>query len=184
MADMRQASNVGDLHDLNRFVQAQENDYERALSEVRQGRKRSHWMWYIFPQFDGLGFSQTSKRYAIKSVAEAKAYLSHPVLGPRLLECFEAALSVEGQSAYEIFGSPDDMKLKSCATLFASVSPVVIGLRSVARQVLSRRARQQDTPSAKCFRQRHVVLQMWLRVTFWDNQSQQLRLQMHPTDRS
>lgn len=123
MVDMRQASNVGDLHDLNRFVQAQENDYERALSEVRHGRKRSHWMWYIFPQFDGLGFSQTSKRYAIKSVAEAKVYLSHPVLGPRLIECIEATLSVEGRSAYEIFGTPDDMKLKSSATLFAYVSP-------------------------------------------------------------
>ena len=123
MVDMRQASNVGDLHDLNRFVQAQENDYERALSEVRQGRKRSHWMWYIFPQCDGLGCSQTSKRYAIKSVAEAKAYLSHPVLGPRLLECVEATLSVEGRSAYAIFGTPDDMKLQSCATLFAYVSP-------------------------------------------------------------
>ncbi len=123
MADMKQANNVGDLHDLNRFVQAQENDYERALSEVRQGWKRSHWMWYIFPQFDGLGFSQTSKRYAIKSVAEAKAYLSHPVLGPRLIECVEATLSVEGRSAYEIFGTPDDVKLKSCATLFAYISP-------------------------------------------------------------
>ncbi len=123
MADIKQASNVGDLHDLNRFVQAQENDYEQALSEVRQGRKRSHWMWYIFPQFDGLGFSQTSKRYAIKSVAEANAYLSHPVLGPRLIECVEATLSVEGRSAHEIFGIPDDVKLKSCATLFAYVSP-------------------------------------------------------------
>jgi uncharacterized protein (DUF1810 family) len=80
-------------------------------------------MWYIFPQYDGLGFSQTSKRYAIKSVAEAKAYLSHPVLGPRLLECVEATLSVEGRSAYAIFGTPDDMKLQSCATLFAYVSP-------------------------------------------------------------
>jgi len=123
MVDMRQASSVGDLHDLNRFVQAQENDYERALSEVRHGRKCSHWMWYIFPQFDGLGFSQTAKRYAIKSIAEAKAYLSHPVLGPRLIECVEATLSVQGRSAYEIFGTPDDMKLKSCATLFAYVSP-------------------------------------------------------------
>lgn len=123
MADMKQASNVGDLHDLNRFVQAQENDYERAISEVRQGRKRSHWMWYIFPQFNGLGFSQTSKRYAIKSVAEAKAYLGHSVLGPRLIECVEATLSVEGRSAYEIFGIPDHVKLKSCATLFAYVSP-------------------------------------------------------------
>ena len=123
MADMRPTSNTSDLYDLHRFVQAQANAYERALLEVRQGRKRSHWMWYIFPQYDGLGFSQTSKRYAIKSVAEAKAYLSHPVLGPRLLECVEATLSVEGRSAYAIFGTPDDMKLQSCATLFAYVSP-------------------------------------------------------------
>jgi uncharacterized protein (DUF1810 family) len=113
----------GGPHDLNRFVQAQEGDYERALSEVRAGRKRSHWMWYIFPQFDGLGLSVTSRRYSIKSVAEAEAYLSHPVLGPRLTECAEAAVRVEGRSAHEIFGSPDDMKLKSCATLFAHVSP-------------------------------------------------------------
>ncbi len=79
-------------------------------------------MWYIFPQFDGLGFSQISKQYSSKRIAEAKAYLNHPVLGSRLIECVEAALRVEGRSAYEIFGSPDDMKLKSCTTLFAYVS--------------------------------------------------------------
>jgi uncharacterized protein (DUF1810 family) len=122
MADGKQADSTGDLYNLNRFLQAQETDYKRALSEIRNGRKRSHWMWYIFPQLDGLGFSQTSKRYSIKSIAEAKAYLNHPVLGPRLIECIEATLSIEGRSAYEIFGSPDDMKLKSCATLFAYVS--------------------------------------------------------------
>jgi uncharacterized protein (DUF1810 family) len=116
-------SGVDDPHDLNRFVQAQEDDYDQALSEIRSGRKQSHWMWYVFPQFDGLGFSPTSRRYSIKSVAEAKAYLAHPVLGPRLLECAEAALRVEGRSAFEIFGSPDDVKLRSCATLFACVSP-------------------------------------------------------------
>jgi uncharacterized protein (DUF1810 family) len=81
-------------------------------------------MWYIFPQFDGLGFSSTSKRYSIKSIAEAKAYLCHPVLGPRLMECAEAVVRIEGRSAFEIFGSPDDVKLRSCATLFACVSPV------------------------------------------------------------
>jgi uncharacterized protein (DUF1810 family) len=80
-------------------------------------------MWYIFPQLDGLAFSSTSKHYAIKSLEEARAYLSHALLGPRLLECAEAVLSVEGQSVNEIFGSPDDLKLKSCATLFACVSP-------------------------------------------------------------
>lgn len=111
-----------DPHGLNRFVQAQAPDYARAVAEVRAGRKRSHWMWYVFPQFDGLGFSSTSKHYAIKSAAEAVAYLNHPVLGPRLRECCEAALGVPERSALEIFGSPDDMKLKSCATLFAAVS--------------------------------------------------------------
>jgi uncharacterized protein (DUF1810 family) len=113
----------GDPHDLDRFVQAQAGDYQRALAEVRAGRKRSHWMWYVFPQFDGLGFSETARRYAIKSVAEAQAYLAHPVLGPRLVEIAEAALGVEGRSALGVFGSPDDMKLRSCATLFAHVSP-------------------------------------------------------------
>src|SRR5271157_2440207 len=123
MADANEPGGAGDPHNLNRFVQAQEDDYEQALAEIRSGRKRSHWMWYIFPQFEGLGFSSTSRLYAIKSIAEAKAYLDHPVLGPRLIECTEAVLAVEGRSAFAIFGSPDEMKLRSCATLFASVSP-------------------------------------------------------------
>ena len=112
-----------DPHDLNRFVDAQAGDYDQALAEVRRGRKSSHWMWYVFPQIEGLGVSSTSRRYSIKSAAEARAYLDHPVLGPRLVEIAEAALSVEGKSARDIFGSPDDMKLKSCVTLFASVTP-------------------------------------------------------------
>jgi uncharacterized protein (DUF1810 family) len=112
-----------DPHDLDRFVEAQEDCYARALAEVRSGRKRSHWMWYVFPQLEGLGSSPTSRRYAIRSLAEAEAYLRHPILGPRLVECSEAALGVEGRSALEVFGSPDDMKLRSCATLFACVSP-------------------------------------------------------------
>ncbi len=114
---------AGDPHDLDRFVQAQQGDYDQALSEIKSGQKRSHWMWYIFPQVDGLGRSAIATRYAITSVAEATAYLRHPVLGPRLRGCAEAALGVEGRSAHEIFGSPDDMKLRSCATLFACVSP-------------------------------------------------------------
>lgn len=114
---------AGDPFDLNRFVEAQADDYERALDEIRGGRKRSHWMWYIFPQIAGLGFSPMSRRYAINSVAEARAFLEHPVLGPRLVECAEAAMAVEGRTASEIFGSPDDMKLKSSATLFAAVTP-------------------------------------------------------------
>jgi uncharacterized protein (DUF1810 family) len=121
MADANEPG--GDPHDLNRFVQAQEGDYERALAEITSGRKRSHWMWYIFPQLDGLGSSPTARKYAIKSLTEAGAYLSHPILGPRLVACAEAALGVEGRSASEIFGFPDDMKLRSCATLFAQVSP-------------------------------------------------------------
>jgi uncharacterized protein (DUF1810 family) len=119
----RESGGVDDPHDLDRFVQAQAGDHERALAEIRSGRKRSHWMWYVFPQLDGLGVSPTSRHYAIRSLAEARAYLSHPVLGPRLVECVEAALGVEGRSALEIFGSPDEMKLRSCATLFSCVSP-------------------------------------------------------------
>ena len=112
-----------DPYDLGRFVEAQAADFENSLNEIKGGRKRSHWMWYVFPQFDGLGLSPMSRRYSIKSVAEAEAYLRHPVLGPRLLESAEAALAVKGRSASEIFGSPDDMKLRSSATLFAHVSP-------------------------------------------------------------
>ena len=107
---------------MNRFVEAQASTYERALAELRSGRKRSHWMWYVFPQLAGLGRSATAERYAIASLAEAGAYLKHPVLGPRLIECATAVLDVEGRSAHEIFGSPDDLKLRSCATLFALVS--------------------------------------------------------------
>jgi uncharacterized protein (DUF1810 family) len=112
----------GDSFELDRFVRAQDADYERALVEISSGRKRSHWMWYIFPQFAGLGQSPTSQRYAIGSLAEARAYLAHSILGPRLIACTEAALNVNDRSAHEIFGSPDDMKLRSSATLFALVS--------------------------------------------------------------
>ncbi len=109
-------------YDLNRFVSAQEGVYDRALVEVRSGLKRSHWMWYIFPQIDGLGFSPTTKHYAIKSLEEARQYLGHPVLGARLKECAEAVMSVQGKSAADIFGYPDDRKLQSSMTLFALVS--------------------------------------------------------------
>ena len=108
-----------DPFDLQRFVDAQAPVYARVLAELRRGQKQSHWMWFIFPQCNGLGHSSTSKLYAIKSVAEAKAYLSHPVLGARLVECCEALMQVENRSAAEIFGSPDDLKLRSCVTLFA-----------------------------------------------------------------
>jgi uncharacterized protein (DUF1810 family) len=123
IVDVNENVGADDPHNLNRFVQAQANDYAKALSEIQSGRKRSHWIWYIFPQFDGLGFSSTSKRYAIKSLAEAREYLGHPILGPRLFECALALLGVEGRSALQILGSPADMKLRSCAILFACVSP-------------------------------------------------------------
>src|SRR3989442_11173428 len=112
--------NPNDPFDLNRFLVAQQDDYDSALAEIKNGQKESHWMWYIFPQLDGLAFSATSKFYAIKSIAEAQAYLNHPILGPRLLECAEAVVAVDGLSAVEIFGRPDDLKLRSCATLFAA----------------------------------------------------------------
>jgi uncharacterized protein (DUF1810 family) len=120
--------------DLDRFVEAQKTHYDRALEEIRSGRKRTHWMWFVFPQFAGLGRSGTAEFYAIRSRAEAEAYLQHPVLGPRLEECFQALLAVDGQSASRIFGYPDDVKLRSSATLFASVAPT----GSVFEQVIGR----------------------------------------------
>jgi uncharacterized protein (DUF1810 family) len=106
-------------HDLERFVRAQAGIYERALGELHAGAKRSHWMWFIFPQIKGLGMSEMSVRFAIYSLDEAKAYLAHPVLGPRLRECVDAVLAVKGRTADEIFGYPDDMKFRSSMTLFA-----------------------------------------------------------------
>lgn len=111
-----------DAFDLARFTEAQEDIYDRAVSELKDGRKRSHWMWFIFPQIDGLGHSATTKRYAIKGMEEAREYLEHPILGARLLECAETLLGIEGRSASEIFGSPDDVKLRSSMTLFAAIS--------------------------------------------------------------
>ncbi len=110
-------------HDLDRFITAQAPHYDRVLAELQSGRKRSHWMWFVFPQLVGLGHSAMSIHYAIRGLDEARAYLAHPVLGPRLIECCHAVLTVPDRSAHDIFGSPDDMKLRSCATLFAEVSP-------------------------------------------------------------
>ncbi len=123
MSTSSDSRSTDDPYHLSRFARAQEDDYEQALAQIASGRKRTHWMWYIFPQIDGLAHSSTSKFYSIKSVEEAKAYLDHPILGPRLLECAEAVVRIEGRSATEIFGSPDDLKLWSCATLFAFVLP-------------------------------------------------------------
>jgi len=110
------------IFDLDRFISAQENQYHQALSEIKNGQKESHWMWFVFPQIDGLGFSSMTVKYSIKNRDEAIAYLHHDVLGPRLREITEALLEVKGKSALEIMGSPDYLKLKSCMTLFALVS--------------------------------------------------------------
>lgn len=106
---------------LNRFLKAQERDYATALSEIKSGRKRSHWMWYIFPQLAGLGLSETSKFYAIRDKNEAIAFLNHPLLGARLIEITTALLSLHQTNPTSIFGQPDDMKLRSCMTLFAAI---------------------------------------------------------------
>ncbi|MBR0160472.1 MAG: DUF1810 domain-containing protein [Oscillospiraceae bacterium] len=109
--------------DLSRFLDAQRYDYDTALREIRSGRKRSHWMWYIFPQIQGLGFSSTAQYYAIRDLQEAKDYLAHPVLGARLKEISEALLALDGLSAHEVFGYPDDLKLRSSMTLFSLAAP-------------------------------------------------------------
>jgi uncharacterized protein (DUF1810 family) len=108
-------------NDLGRFLVAQEKDYTIALAEIKEGSKRSHWMWYIFPQIAGLGFSETSKFYALQNRAEADAYLRHPTLGSRLVEISTTLLNLEDKNATRIFGSPDDLKLKSSMTLFSEL---------------------------------------------------------------
>jgi len=104
---------------LQRFIHAQKSDYSIALSEIKTGKKRSHWIWYIFPQIAGLGYSETSKFYSLKSLHEAEEYLKHPVLGPRLIEISNTLLDLDSDDALSIFGSPDDQKLKSSMTLFS-----------------------------------------------------------------
>lgn len=123
-----------DPFQLQRFIEAQKSVYGRVLAELQSGRKQSHWMWFIFPQIDGLGFSMTAKKYAIKSADEAHAYLNHNLLGARLVECSQIVLSIEGRSAHDIFGSPDDLKLCSCMTLFE----FTIGPKSVFSKVLDK----------------------------------------------
>jgi uncharacterized protein (DUF1810 family) len=115
-------SGVADF-DLERFVTAQAEVYSRALAELRRGRKESHWMWFVFPQIAGLGTSPTARHYAIRSAAEARAYLAHPLLGPRLMECTDIVLEHRGPSAEAIFGTIDAMKLRSSMTLFEAVAP-------------------------------------------------------------
>lgn len=115
--------NNEDIFNLRRFLIAQDSIYNNVIKELQNGKKRSHWMWFIFPQIEGLGRSSTAKFYGIKSREEAQAYLNHPILGKRLLECTETILSIQGKSALQILGTPDDLKLKSSMTLFASISP-------------------------------------------------------------
>ena len=114
--------NQPDRFDLQRFVDAQKPVYDTVVGELRGGRKRSHWMWFVFPQLRGLGNSPTAVRFAISSIDEARAYLAHELLGPRLRECAGLVAQIEGRAAEEIFGWPDDMKLRSSMTLFAHAS--------------------------------------------------------------
>ena len=110
-----------DKFNLNRFIYAQENIYEIALNEIKRGNKSSHWMWYVFPQYKGLGYSSTSQKYAITCIEEAAMYFNHPILGRRLIEITNAFLNLENKSAFEILGNPDYLKMKSCMTLFNSI---------------------------------------------------------------
>ena len=111
------------MYQLERFVAAQQSIYQQVVDELSAGRKRSHWMWFIFPQLAGLGFSAMAQRYAVSGLAEARAYLAHPVLGPRLRECSALVLAVQGATVHGIFGSPDNMKFHSSMTLFAQAAP-------------------------------------------------------------
>ena len=138
-----------DSHDLERFVTAQDegDTYERALAELRAGHKTSHWMWFVFPQIAGLGQSTMSRRYAIASLEEARAYLAHPVLGPRLVECSRALLDHSGVSARGILGGIDAVKLRSSMTLFARAEPE----EPVFAQVLERHfGGAEDEATLRC----------------------------------
>lgn len=124
---------MSDLYDLKRFVDAQENVYTNVTFELQSGEKRSHWMWFIFPQIAGLGFSAMAQRFAIASREEAIAYLAHPVLGPRLQECTRLVLGVKGKSIHDILGSPDDLKFRSSMTLFGAVSQDALFSQAIAK---------------------------------------------------
>jgi uncharacterized protein (DUF1810 family) len=114
---------MNDPYNLQRFVDAQNPVYDRVCTELRNGRKKSHWMWFVFPQIEGLGSSQMARQFAISSLAEAAAYLAHPILGPRLAECTKLVNVIEGRPADQIFGYPDNLKFRSSMTLFARATP-------------------------------------------------------------
>jgi uncharacterized protein (DUF1810 family) len=153
MINKNDPTDSGDPFNLSRFIQAQAGLYPEVLAELRRGKKRTHWMWFIFPQIEGLGYSATSRRYAIKSLEEARRYLAHSVLGPRLRECAATVLALEGRSAAEIFGFPDDLKLKSSMTLFASVA----GPGSVFGRVLDKYFQgEQDSRTLQLLENEHL----------------------------
>jgi uncharacterized protein (DUF1810 family) len=129
--------------DLDRFVVAQAPVYKAVLDELRAGEKHSHWMWFIFPQLRGLGCSPTALKYGIENLEEARAYLEHPVLGPRLIECTEATLRAQDRTLHQIFGSPDDLKFRSSMTLFCEA----VGAETVFRQALDRYCDGQKDPA-------------------------------------
>jgi uncharacterized protein (DUF1810 family) len=124
---------ISDPFDLNRFVDAQAPLYQRVVAELVAGRKQSHWMWFIFPQIAGLGFSAMAQRFAIGTRAEAESYLAHPILGPRLTECSRLVRDVNGRSIHEILGSPDDVKFRSSMTLFGAVSDRPVFTEAIAK---------------------------------------------------
>jgi uncharacterized protein (DUF1810 family) len=125
------SSNGADPFDLRRFADAQDRVYDTVLAELSAGAKRSHWIWFVFPQLRGLGHSATAQRYGISSLDEARAYLAHPTLGPRLRECARLVGQIDGRSAGDIFGSPDDLKVRSSMTLFARATEENAEFRAV-----------------------------------------------------
>ena len=145
------AEQEGDPFDLQRYVDAQADVFDRALAELRAGSKESHWMWFIFPQLAGLGHSPTARRYALRDLDEARAYLQHAVLGPRLLECCRCLLAIRAKSATEILGYPDDLKLNSSMTLFSLVDGAPAEFGRVIAQYYSG---QPDTRTLELLRNR------------------------------
>ncbi|WP_233236479.1 DUF1810 domain-containing protein [Bordetella sp. LUAb4] len=125
---------MDDTYNLQRFVDAQAPVIDQVLEELREGRKRSHWMWYVFPQLRGLGHSAMAQAYGITGLDEARAYLSHPVLGPRLRECTTLVAAVQERGIHAIFGSPDDMKFRSCMTLFSHADPDDLAFQECLRK--------------------------------------------------
>ena len=122
VASTARKTDMNDPFNLQRFVDAQSPTFDQVCSELRDGAKRSHWMWFIFPQIEGLGYSQLARKFAISSREEAVAYLEHPILGPRLIECTKLVNLIEGRAIEQIFSYPDDLKFQSCMTLFADTT--------------------------------------------------------------